>query len=41
MWEGDQELVKRSVRGESTWDGTHLYVEAVLGIFPYSYAFLN
>jgi hypothetical protein len=36
-----QELVKRSVRDESTWDVTHLYIEAMLGISLYSYLYLN
>jgi hypothetical protein len=31
IWEGDQELVKRSVRDESSWVVTHLYMEAMLG----------
>jgi hypothetical protein len=29
---GNQELVKRSVKDESTWVVTHLYMEAMLGI---------
>jgi hypothetical protein len=29
------------VRDESTWDVTHLYMEAMLGIFLYSYSYLN
>jgi hypothetical protein len=33
--------VKRSVRDESTWDVTHLYMEAMLGISLYSYSDLN
>jgi hypothetical protein len=41
MWEGDQELVERSVWDESTWDVTHLYMEAMLGISLYSYPYLN
>jgi hypothetical protein len=32
IWEGDQELLKRSGRDESTWVVTHLYMEAMLGI---------
>jgi hypothetical protein len=36
-WEGDQESVKRSVRDESTWVATHLYMEAMLGISLYNY----
>jgi hypothetical protein len=39
--EGDQELVKRSVRHEPTWDVTHLYMEAMLGISLYSYPYVN
>jgi hypothetical protein len=34
---GDQELEKRTVRDESIWDVTHLYMEAILGISLYSY----
>jgi hypothetical protein len=30
---------KRSGRNEATWDVTHLYMEAMLGIFLYSYPF--
>jgi hypothetical protein len=32
-----QEPVQRSVRDESTWVVTHLYMEAMLGISLYSY----
>jgi hypothetical protein len=35
--EGDQEPVSRSVRDESTWVVTHLYMKAMLGISLYSY----
>jgi hypothetical protein len=41
IWEGDQELVKRSGRDESTWVVTHLYMEAMLGVSLYSYPYLN
>jgi hypothetical protein len=33
--------VKRSVRDELTWDVTHLYMEAMLGISLYSYPYLS
>jgi hypothetical protein len=41
IWAGDQELVKRSGRDESTWVVTYLYMEAILGISLYSYPYLN
>jgi hypothetical protein len=41
IWKGDQELVKRSGRDESTWVVTHLYMKAMLGISLYSYPYLN
>jgi hypothetical protein len=41
IWEGDQEPVKMSGRNESTWDVTHLSMEAMLGISLYSYPYLN
>jgi hypothetical protein len=41
IWDGDQEVVKRSVKDESTCTVTHLYVEAMLGISLYSYLYLN
>jgi hypothetical protein len=34
-------MSSRSVRDESTWDVTHLYIEAMLGIFLNSYPYLN
>jgi hypothetical protein len=39
--EGDQELVKRSGRDESTWDVTHLCLEAMLGISLLSCPYLK
>jgi hypothetical protein len=41
IWEGNQELVKRSVKDESTWVVTHLYMEAMLRLSLYSYLSLN
>jgi hypothetical protein len=41
IWEGDQELEKRSVRDEPTYNVTHLCMEAMLGISLYSYSYLN
>jgi hypothetical protein len=32
IWEGDQELVKRSGKDESVWVEIHLCMEAMLGI---------
>jgi hypothetical protein len=37
VWEGDQELEKRSVWDESTWIVTHLFTEAMIGISLYIY----
>jgi hypothetical protein len=41
LWEGDQEVVKRSSRDESIQVVTHLCMEAMLGIVLYSYPYLN
>jgi hypothetical protein len=41
IWEGDQELVKRSIRDESIWVVTHQCMEVMLGISLYSYPYLN
>jgi hypothetical protein len=41
IWEGDQELVQRSVRDEQAWDVTYLYMTAMLGISLYSYPYLK
>jgi hypothetical protein len=41
IWEGDQELVKRSSRDESIWVVTHLCMKAMLVISVYSYSYLN
>jgi hypothetical protein len=41
LWEGDQEVVKRSGKDESTWVAIHKCMEAMLGISLYSYPYLN
>jgi hypothetical protein len=41
IWEGDQELVKKSGRDESIWVVTYLFMEAMLGISLYSFPYLN
>jgi hypothetical protein len=41
IWEGDQEPVKSSVRDESTWVVTHVYMEAMLGVSLYSCSYLD
>jgi hypothetical protein len=41
IWESDRELVKRSGRDELIWVVTHLCMEAILGISPHSYPYLN
>jgi hypothetical protein len=35
VWEGDQEIVKRSGRDEPMWVVIHLCMEAILGISLY------
>jgi hypothetical protein len=35
LWEGDQEIVKRSGRDESIWVVIHMCMEAMLGISLY------
>jgi hypothetical protein len=41
IWEGDQEVMKRSGREESILVVIRLYMEAMLGISLYSYPYLN
>jgi hypothetical protein len=41
LWEGDQEVAKKSGRDEPTWALIHMYMEAVLGICQYSYLYLK
>jgi hypothetical protein len=41
LWEGDQEVVKRSGRNEPMWIAIHICVETMLGISLYSYLYLK
>jgi hypothetical protein len=41
LWEGDQEIVKRSDRDEPMWVVIHMYMEAMLRISLYSYLYLK
>jgi hypothetical protein len=41
LWEEDQEVVKRSGRGEPMWVATYKCMEAMLGISLYSYLCLE
>jgi hypothetical protein len=41
LWEGDQEVVKRSGRDEPIWVVIHLCMEAMLGISLYSFLYLK
>jgi hypothetical protein len=41
LWEGDQEVVKRSVRDESIRVVIHMCIETMLGISLYSYPYLK
>jgi hypothetical protein len=41
LWEGDQEVVKRSVRDEPMWVAIHKCMEAMLGISLYRYLYLK
>jgi hypothetical protein len=41
LWEGEQEVVKRSGRDEPMWVAIHMYMEAMLGISLYSYLHLK
>jgi hypothetical protein len=39
LWEGDQKVVKRSGRDEPMWVAIHNCMEAMLGLFLYSYLY--
>jgi hypothetical protein len=39
LWEGDQEVVKRSDRNKPMWFAIHKFMEAILGISLYSYLY--
>jgi hypothetical protein len=41
LWEGDQEVVKRSGRGEPIWVVIQMCMEAMLGISLYRYPYLE
>jgi hypothetical protein len=41
LWEGDQEVVKRSGRDELMCVEIHKWMEEMLGIFLYSYLYLK
>jgi hypothetical protein len=41
LWEGDQEVAKRSGRDEPVWVVIHMCMEATLGISLYSYLYLT
>jgi hypothetical protein len=41
LWEGDQEVVMRSGRNEPLWVAIHKCMEAILGVFLYSYLYLK
>jgi hypothetical protein len=41
LWEGEQEVAKRSGRSEPMWVATHKCMEAKLGISLYSYLYLK
>jgi hypothetical protein len=41
LWEGDQEVVKRSGRDEPMWVSIHMCMEAMLGISLYNYPCLK
>jgi hypothetical protein len=41
LWEGDQEVVKRLGRDKPMRVAIHKYMEAMLGIFLYTYLYLN
>jgi hypothetical protein len=41
LWEGDQEVVKRSGRDEPMWVAIHMCTEAMQGISLYSYLYLE
>jgi hypothetical protein len=41
LWEGDQEVARRSGRDEPMWVVIHKCMEAMLGISLYSYLYLK
>jgi hypothetical protein len=41
LWEGDQEVAKRSGRNEPMWVAMHKCMEAMLGISLYIYLYLK
>jgi hypothetical protein len=41
LWEGDQEVVKRSGRDDPMWVAIHMCMEPMLGISLYSYLYLK
>jgi hypothetical protein len=41
LWEGDQEVVKRSDRGEPMCVAIHICLEPILGISLYRYLYLK
>jgi hypothetical protein len=41
LWEGDQEVVKRSGRSETMWVVIHMCMEPMLGISLYNYLYLK
>jgi hypothetical protein len=41
LWEGDQEVVKRTGRDEPIWVAIHMCMEAMLGISLYGYLHLK
>jgi hypothetical protein len=41
LWEGGQEIVKRSGRSEPVWVVIHICMETTLGISLYSYLYLK
>jgi hypothetical protein len=40
LWEGDQEVMKRSGRDEPTWVAIYMHMEGTLGTSLYSYYLL-
>jgi hypothetical protein len=41
LWEGEKEVVKRSGRDKPMWVALHMCMEAMLGIYLYSYLYLK
>jgi hypothetical protein len=41
LWEGDQEVLKRSGRDEPIWVVIHMCLEAMIGISLYSYFYIK